>query len=347
MRILDNDIYRNDLIRASQNIDLSALKNKSVCITGGLGLIGSAVIDLLLVSNVTSCIYVLARNKEKFEEKYKQTDKVKFISWDALKPMNITIECDYVIYGAGLASPELYVKEPVETMLSNFFGIHEMLRYSKKNNVKRLLYISSSEVYGKKETEESFAEDNYGLVNIDDIRSTYAVAKRASELLCKSYFSEYGVETVIVRPGHIYGPSASPEDKRISSDFAFKAARGENLEMKSSGLQKRSYCYSIDCAVGILTVLIFGKSGEAYNIGHSEVMRIREMATILAEAGNTELLEIEPTAEEIKMFNPMRDSFLDDRKIRSLGYNNIFTPEEGLSHTVKILKEVLSSNDKS
>ena len=58
-------------------------------------------------------------------------------------------------------------------------------------------------------------------------------------MLCKSYASEFGVDCVIVRPGHIYGPSAKKVDKRISSDFAFRAATGEQLVMKSSGLQKR------------------------------------------------------------------------------------------------------------
>ena len=57
-------------------------------------------------------------------------------------------------------------------------------------------------------------------------------------MLCKSYASEFGVDCVIVRPGHIYGPSAKKVDKRISSDFAFRAATGEQLVMKSSGLQK-------------------------------------------------------------------------------------------------------------
>lgn len=151
------------------------------------------------------------------------------------------------------------------------------------------------------------------------------------------------METVIVRPGHIYGPSASPQDKRISSEFAFKAARGETLEMKSPGFQKRSYCYSIDCAVAILTALLFGKAGEAYNIGHSEVTTIYEMATIVATAGNTELITAMPTEKEIRMFNPMNNSALNDNKIKKLGYSSIFSAEEGLSHTVKILKEVLNS----
>ena len=147
---------------------------------------------------------------------------------------------------------------------------------------------------------------------------------------------------MIVRPGHIFGPSAKKDDKRISSDFTFKAALGEKLEMKSSGLQKRSYCYSIDCAIQILTVLLKGKSGQAYNIGHDEITTIREMAKICAKAGNVELMVAHPTEEELRAFNPMNNSALDNTKVKKLGYRDVFSVKEGISHTVDILKEMMA-----
>ena len=183
----------------------------------------------------------------------------------------------------------------------------------------------------------------YGKVDIDNIRSSYPIAKRASELLCKAYCTEYNVNSVIARPGHIYGPSAKRNDKRISSDFAYKAANGENLVMKSDGSQKRSYCYSIDCAIQILTVLQAGKCGEAYNIGHDEVTTIRKMAEITAKAGYVKLLMELPSDIEEKSFNPMNNSALDNSKIKKLGYRDTFTVEEGLTHTVEILKELYCS----
>ena len=339
MKLLDCDIYINDLEKAKKNIDLSVLKNQSILITGGLGLIGSAIVDLLLKSNVISCIYLLGRDNIKFANKYTGVNKIKFIPYDALKPLELNVMVDYVIYGAGLASPDLYVEKPVETMLSNIFGVQEMLEYCKKINVKKFLYISSSEVYGKLDTEKPFSEDVYGIIDIDDIRSSYAVAKRTSELLCRSYSKEYNLQTVIVRPGHIYGPSASILDKRISSDFIFKAASGKNLELKSAGFQKRSYCYSIDCAAAILIALMFGKDGDAYNIGHSESTTIREMANIVALAGNVKLSAAKPTEKELSTFNPMNNSALDSKKIQHLGYKETFSVKEGITHTVQILRK--------
>lgn len=339
MRLIESGLYKADLERTIQSINLSELDGKSVFITGGLGLICSAVVDLLLVYGKTE-IFVGARDQKRFQKRFGGFDQVHFVQYDALSELKLDIVPDYIIHGAGLASPELYTAMPVETMLSNFDGVHGLLEFAKKTDVKRLLYVSSSEVYGKKSTNDPFAEGQYGEIDIDQLRSSYAIAKRASEMMCKAYSSEYDVETVMVRPGHIYGPSAKKTDKRISSVFSFKAANGEKLEMKSAGLQKRSYCYSVDCAAQVLVVLLKGESGQAYNIGHDEITTIREMALILAKAGNVELTADEPTEAELKAFNPMNNSSLDNSRVKMLGYQDSFSVEEGLSHTVQILREM-------
>lgn len=339
MKLLESDLYKKDLKTAIQNIDLSKLENKTIFVTGGLGLICSAIVDILLTYGKIN-IYVGAREFQQFQERFGGYNNVNFIPYDALGELNLPIRPDYIIHGAGLASPELYTSKPAETILSNFDGIHALLNYAKNNDVDRLLYISSSEVYGKKVLDMPFSEVDYGEVDMDNIRSSYAIAKRASEMLCRAYTSEYGIETIIVRPGHIYGPSAKKSDKRISSDFAYKAANGEKLEMKSAGLQKRSYCYSVDCAIQILTVMLKGENGQAYNIGHDDMTSIRKMAEIYAQTGNVELSMAEPTETELKAFNPMQNSSLNNQKVKMLGYRDTFTVDEGLRHTVKILKEI-------
>lgn len=343
--ILTNHIYVDDIKRIFATSNLAPFKDKTFLITGGLGLICSSIVDLLIVYNkhynANINIYVADINESGFAIRYGEYPCVKFLDYDATKPIRFEVDVDYIIHGAGVASPELYVSKPVETMLSNFNGVLNLLDYAKVRNVKRMLYISSSEVYGTKETMDSFEENKFGSVNINVIRSSYSEAKRASEVLCKSYSSEYDLETVIVRPGHIYGPTASPRDKRISSEFAYLAAQGKDLEMKSLGLQKRSYCYSLDCASAILTVLLNGEKGESYNIGHDEVTSIREMAQMLAQAGNVSLKVNEPTEMDLKQFNPMDNSSLNNEKIKQIGYKDCFSVQEGLEHTVKILRDAI------
>lgn len=340
--ILKNNTYLHDMELTLANLDLTKMNNKCILITGGLGLILSSVVDLLIKHNEHNSaninIYVADINESGFSARYGKYPCVKYLHYDATKPLGFDIDVDYIIHGAGVASPELYVSKPVETMLSNFNGVLNLLEYAKVHTVKRMLYISSSEVYGTKDTADAFEENKFGSVNINVIRSSYSEAKRASEVLCKSYSSEYDVDTVIVRPGHIYGPTASPRDKRISSEFAYLAAQGKLLEMKSLGLQKRSYCYSLDCGAAIIVALLNGKKGESYNIGHDEVTSIREMAQILAEAGNVSLKINEPTEADLKQFNPMDNSSLNNEKIKAIGYKDTFSVREGLAHTVEILK---------
>ena len=79
-------------------------------------------------------------------------DDFSFVAYDASKTNNyIDVHADYIIHGASNASPDMIVKEPVETMLSNFLGMKYLLDYAKETGAKRLLYISSSEVYGAKD----------------------------------------------------------------------------------------------------------------------------------------------------------------------------------------------------
>lgn len=345
MNLLKSDQYVKDLVIASNNVDLCYLNKKSILITGGLGLIGSAVVDLLiqsrLVFKIDVDIYVAARNRNMYLRKYSEFPFVHFVMYDALKPLDFQFEPDFIIHSAGVASPDLYTQAPVDTLLSNIEGTKNLLFFSKERSVERMLYISSSEVYGRKETCKPFVEEDSGVIELDDIRSSYPIAKRASEMLCKSFSSQYDLFTIIVRPGHVFGPSASHSDKRIASDFAYKAARGEVLELKSLGMQKRSYCYSVDAAVQILTVLHNGKKGTAYNIGSGEIISIREMAEIFAKAGNVRLVTANPTEDEKKTFNPMINSSLDNSKVINMGYQYTFSLIEGLTHTVNILKELL------
>ena len=227
MKLLECNQYKEDLKKAIQNIDLSELDGKTIFITGGLGLICSAIVDVLIFYGKT-IIYVGARNEQQFQKRFGRINNVKFVKYDALTDLNLSIKPDYIIHGAGLASPELYTSMPVETVLSNFDGIHKLLEFAKINGTKRVLYVSSSEVYGKKATDTPFVEGVYGEVDIDSIRSSYSIAKRASEMMCKAYTSEYGMETVIVRPGHIYGPSAKKLIKESPQILLLRLLMGRN-----------------------------------------------------------------------------------------------------------------------
>lgn len=344
--MISSDIYKKDLIKAISSIpDIKALKDKSIFITGCNGLICSAIVDLLIISNyeqkLNLNLYLGTRNREKTATLFDVENNpfIKLVDYDATKEVIFDEQVDYFIHGASNASPELYVSYPVDTMVSNLFGLQQLLDKAVKQKA-RVLYISSSEVYGKLATSEPIKEDAVGSIELLNPRSSYGMSKRAAETLCSCYKQQYNTDFVIVRPGHIYGPTATKKDNRVSSDFMYKAYNGEDLVLKSKGEQFRSYCYCVDCASAILSVLLNGISGEAYNISNpNSIINIAQMAQFFAEYSGVKLRFELPKDEEKKAFNPMNNSSLNSDKLESIGWSPAFSKAEGFEHSIKILRE--------
>ena len=351
MTLYNSKIWISDIDRMMKELpELDRLAGKRILITGASGLICSAAVDILLryndIHDDKINIIVAGRSKKRMQERFpflEERPDLQFLQYDAEKQGNdLKLKVDHIIHGASNATPERIIKEPVETMLSNILGIKELLDLAKASGTQRVLYISSSEVYGKKNTDKPFKEDEYGSVDLLNPRSSYPIGKSAAETLCISYGEEYGVDSVIVRPGHIYGPTASPQDNRVGSAWLYAAAKGEDIVMKSDGSQLRSYVYCLDNASAMIKVLLCGKEMHAYNISNPDsIINIRKFGELAAKAGNVELKMDVPDNEEKRSFNPMQNSSLESAGLMSLGWKGSFNAEEGIDHTVKILKEIL------
>lgn len=351
MKLYDLPEYQSTLKKSIPSIlSVKELRNRSILITGATGLIGSSIVEQLLYLNDTQGfairIYAGARNVKSLENRFGQREDIQFVSYDAVKPIAFAIDIDYLIHAASNASPELYVQQPVETMTSNFLGMYHLLEYAREHQVKRVVYISSSEVYGQKENDQPFMEDEYGFMDILNVRSSYGSAKRATETLCSSYAYEYDLDVMIVRPGHIYGPSAKRTDNRISSTFVYQAISGQDLIMKSEGSQLRSYCYHLDCSSAILTVLLTGERGQSYNISNPKsIISIRQMAALIAQIADVNLRFDLPKESDLKQANPMENASLNSSLLESLGWSGIFDAQTGFEHTINIVRELVK-NDK-
>lgn len=338
--------YLEELENAARSIDLSELKGKSLLITGGRGLILSSLVDILcwadlhLDTDIT--IYLAARTEKSISERFNIFyDKpwLRYVYYDALKPVDFDFKADYIIHGASNAHPAAYLHEPVETLLANVIGIKELLDYAYKSDTSRVLYVSSSEVYGKKHNTEPFRENDYGFVDVLNPRACYPSGKRAAETLCAAYAQEYGIDTVIVRPGHIYGPTATASDSRATAQFMNDVLAGNDIVMKSAGTQLRSYCYSADCATAILTVLLHGKVHEAYNISNRDsVISIRQIAEKIAEVSGRKVVFEKPSDAEQSSYNMMDNSSLDAQKLEALGWKALYNCEDGIRQMYEIMK---------
>lgn len=352
MCIYNSKLWLADLDKTTAILpELKELAGTNVMVTGCTGLICSAVVDVLIRWNERHedkiKIFLAGRSKKKVVDRFApfiKEDWLEYVPYDATAADNhFPKHCDYIIHGASNAAPGKIMKEPVETIMDNVLGVKCLLDYAKVCKAKRVLFVSSSEVYGKKDNAAPYRLGEYGFIELLNSRNSYSVGKRAAETLCVSYADEYGVETVIVRPGHIYGPTASESDNRVSSAWAYDVAEGKDIVMKSDGAQIRSYCYCLDNASATIKVLLKGKNCQAYNISNPDsVISIRQMAELLAKSAGVQLKVELPTEEEKKGFNPMSNSSLDSTELLALGWRGFFDSELGFSHTVQILREIMA-----
>ena len=350
MNIYESPTYIEDLrntVKASVLIE--KMKHSSVLITGASGTIGSFCVDVLRQFNRDGDagieIYAAGRNQERLEQRFcdsKNLDaEIHFLNYDLIKPITFTESFDYVIHGAGNAYPDAFNSDPVGTIEGNVYGTYRLLEYAKEHGCKRFLYVSTGEVYGKCEASlTAFRETDSGLIDILSPRSCYPGSKRLAETLCVSYQKQKGLETVIARPCHTYGPGMLDGDNRANAQFLRNGALGKDIVLKSKGSQMRSYAYVADCVSAMLTVLLTGDSGGAYNCANSKSKcTIAEFAEIVARASGSKVVYENPSAVDLANRSPVMRQVLDTEKLEGLGWKGRYSVENGVVHTIRILKE--------
>lgn len=326
-------------------INIESFKNKSILVTGANGLIGSYLIDFLLyVNNAFNYkikIYAMARSKRKLEKRFKPDKNLVLIEQDLNEPINKTIQVDYIVHAASNAHPCAFSADPVGTMKTNLLGTINLLEMIKGTNTK-FLYISSGEIYGNNIDNAPFKEEDFGSIDTKNPRSCYPESKRAAETICVSYNAQFGLSVNILRLCYVYGPVITADNSRADAQFLRNAINGEDIILKSEGLQRRTYLYVADAISAILLVLSNGKNAEFYNVANLDsIASVREYASILAKTSNVGLKFETPDDIEKSGYSKPLDSILNSDKLINLGWRPFYGLKEGLSNTIKIKKEIL------
>ena len=336
------DSYREDIRQIfKENLPWEKLSGTNILVTGATGLIGGCLVESLMMNPRRDYqVYASGRNEERAKVRFKDfaaNPAFHFVKYDVMRPLQSDVHFDYIIHAASNASPNFFAQKSVEVIKSNIDGVAHLMEYGLNHGMKRFLYVSSGEVYGEGDG-RVFTEDYSGYVNPISSRSCYPSSKRAAETLCVSYAAEYGADVVIARPCHTYGPHFTEQDNRVYAQFIRNVLRGEDIVMKSTGEQFRSWCYVVDCVSALLHILLKGSCGEAYNIADADSnISIRELAETIAAIGGRKVVIDLPDADEKRGFNPVTKSVFSTDKLESLGWHPQGNISAGLEKTIREL----------
>ena len=342
---MQNQLYRQDVETCLEYArGLEELRGLSIMIVGASGALGSFLVDALFQSNklygLDIKVQAVGRSMKRLRNSFaylKKDGAFELIEHDVMNPFPSSRDCDLIVHLASNAYPEAIYEDPVGTIRANTEGAYNLLDFLRRSNGKRIVYVSTGEIYGQAiEGIDEFKEDYMGNVDLLSPRSCYPLSKRCAENLCISYGQQFGLETVIARPCHTYGPVFTAKDNRANVQFISSAARGEDIVMKSRGTQVRSYSYVADTISGLLTVMAIGRNGEAYNLASEKgITSIAGLAETVASAGG---VRVDYQLRGNDQPSPFNRAVLSSEKLQSLGWRPAFSLEEGVSHSIDILK---------
>ena len=316
-------------------------EEQTILVTGGAGFLGSWICDVLVKqgSNVI-CLDNFSSGRRENVEHLESLENFRVVKHDVSNPIFFNNHIDLILHLASRASPMEFSRFPVQILKSNTLGTWVALGIAKKHKA-RLVYASSSEVYGDPDVKHiPTPESYYGNVNPVGVRSCYDEGKRAAEAFVMAYYFKHGVDTRIARIHNTFGPRMRTGDVygRIVTRFIDQALRGVPLTVFGDGRQTRSFTYVTDMVRGILMVAYFPDLfGEVFNLGSGKEIEIIEFAKIILKLTNSDSkIEFYPLPPD----DPKR-RFPDISKIeRSLKWKANTCLIKGLNKTISWLRVI-------
>ena len=318
---------------------MAEVNGSNILVTGATGLIGSALVEALLKE--TDChVYAACRNLSTAQQRLGRllsNPRLHLLSHDVTRPLVGDTVYDYIIHAASPASPASFTSQPVEVMMANLLGVKHLLDYGLSHHMKRLLFVSSGEIYGEGDG-TPFVETDSGYIDCNSPRACYPSSKRAAETLCASYVAEHQADVVIARLCHTYGPGFTETDNRVYAQFLRNVLRGEDIVLKSSGMQMRSWIYVADAVSAILQILWKGEKGQAYNVANPDsCITIRQLAELVASLAHRQVkFDISQDSAQGNT-TPISCATFSIEKLQRLGWQPQYSMEEGLRQTMATL----------
>lgn len=329
-----------------------ALRDRPVVLTGGTGLVGSFLVDVLRLASPDCRLVLVGRSEERVRRRFSycwDSSAFSFIphSFAPDEPLDHPLLDGFpppaaVLHLASNTHPAAYASDPVGTIVLNVIVLNRLLDWSARHGAERFLFASSNEIYGENRGDTEFFDETYcGYIDCNTLRAGYPESKRCGEALCQAYLARHGLPVVVARLTRTYGPTVLPTDTKAVNQFFRNALAGEDIVLKSDGSQHYSYLFLPDAVSGLLAVLFRGVTGQAYNIADpASDITLRDLATLIAEAAGRRVIHAPPESLERKGFSVVTKARLDASRLRALGWSAAWDIRRGVRANFDILKSL-------
>jgi UDP-glucuronate 4-epimerase len=310
-------------------------------ITGAAGFIGSHLVESLLREGEEVI------GLDNFDEFYDPAIKRRNLQWAMTQPnfklvqgdvrdgelmdeLFDAVPIDCVYHLAARAGVRPSIQNPLLYQSVNVEGTATLLEAMRRNNVGRLLFASSSSVYGNNPS-VPFRETD----NVDRPISPYAATKKACELLCYTYHHLFGMDVACLRFFTVYGPRQRPE--MAIHNFTRMIAEGEELPMYGDGSTARDYTYIDDIIQGLRAIEKNFSGYHILNLGESETTTLRRLIEMISES-----LDCKPHIRQLPLQpGDVELTCADITAARALGYQPTTPIREGIGKFVAWFRQQL------
>ena len=317
-------------------------------ITGGCGFLGRNLIKELLKKNREISIRVIDNlSVGKIADLHYATDQfeevnIANVQWNSRKievvvgdimdadlALQVSREVDVIVHLAANTGVGPSVQNPRMDCTINVIGTFNYLEAARQNKVKRFVFASSGAPIG--ECEPPIHEE----LACHPV-SPYGASKLAGEGYCSAYYKSFGVETVALRFGNVYGPG-STHKSRVVAKFIKQAINGEALEIYGSGKQTRDFIYTEDLVHAIwLAATKENVGGEIFQVATNKETTVVEITELLVEVIRKYGVNSVKVIHGEKRVGDVMRNFSDTSKAKEkLGWENLINLADGLNYTVK------------
>lgn len=346
--LFDSPVFNEDVNEiAESELPWETYRDQHILVTGASGMIPMYVVGTLLAANelydlglrVTGMVRNPAKAENRFGSALARSDFT-LLESDVIDPQQFAEPIATVFHGASPARPSLHKSSPVTTLKANALGTLNLLDAQVAAGGGTFVLLSSSEVYGAVDADRLISEESTGKLQHFAPRASYSEGKRIAETALAAYADEFGINSMSIRFGHIYGPGMALDDGRVQADFLADVVNGRDVRMMSAGAATRTYTYVADAARGLFFAHLRGHDA-VYNVADpAGYISIRELAEIFANARPEKGLRLAfDNQEDMAQFSPVASLGLASERIEQLGWTPLHDLDSGVSRTIRAFED--------